>query len=178
MKRTPMPPRAKPMPRGKLLAPGKPLARTGSLTQAAGLQRKAATTQRKQRTTGTGFPPAMRMVIRTRAGHGDPENAVCECCGRWLGRYGGQCHHRLGRQSGGSRRRNRLSNALLACGTPFTLCHGEATAFRQHMKDKGFVLNSGQDPAAVAVRLYGGTRLVWLDDEGGYLLAAPRGVAA
>lgn len=170
MKRTPMPPRTKPMARGKGLA------RAGSLTPVTRLQRTA--TQPKQRTTGTGFPPAMRMQIRTRAGNGDPENAICECCGRWLGRYGGQCHHRLGRQSGGSRRRNRLPNGLLACGTPFTGCHGEATAFRQHTKDKGFVLNSGQDPATVPVRLYGGDRPVWLGDEGGYLLAAPRGTAA
>ncbi len=169
-----MPPRAKPMARGKGLAPGKPLART------AGLARKPAATPpaRAAQRTETGFPPAMRLLIRTRAGNGDPDNAICECCGRWLGRYGGQCHHRLARQSGGSRRRNRLSNGLLACGTPFTLCHGEATAFRQHMKDKGFVLNSGQDPALVPVRLYGGTRRVWLGDGGGYLLAPPAEVAA
>ena len=178
MKRTAMPQRTQPMSRGKGLAPGKPLARTGSLTQAAGLQRKPGNTQPKRRTTETGFPPAMRLQIRTRAGNGDPENAICECCGRWLGRYGGQCHHRLGRQAGGSRRRNRLSNGLLACGTPFTGCHGEATAFRQHMKDKGFVLNSGQDPAMVPVRLHGGNRRVWLSDDGGYLLAAPQKVAA
>lgn len=126
----------------------------------------------------TGFPPAVRLLIRTRAGNGDPDQARCECCGRWLGRTGGQCHHRLGRQAGGSRLRNKPSNGLLACGTPFTGCHGEATAFRPHTKAKGFVLNSGQDPALVPVRLHGGARRVWLDDEGGYLLAAPQGVAA
>lgn len=164
MKRTPMPPRTKPMSRGKPLAPGKPLTRTA--------------TPGHQPATETGFPPAMRLLIRTRAGNGDPDEARCECCGRWLGRRGGQCHHRLGRQSGGSRRRNKPSNGLLACGTPFTGCHGEATAFRQHMKDKGFVLNSGQDPAMVPVRLCGGTVWVWLDDAGGYLLAPPREAAA
>lgn len=164
MKRTPMPPRAKPMSRGKPLAPGKPL------TRAAPAQHRPA--------KETGFPAAMRLAIRTRAGNGDPDEAVCECCAKWLGRYGGQCHHRLGRQAGGSRLRNTLPNALLACGTPFTGCHGEATAMKQHTKDMGFVLNSGQDPAMVPVRLHGGERKVWLGDAGGYLLAPPQGVAA
>ena len=123
----------------------------------------------------TGFTYAQRMKVRARAGNDNIEDACCECCGRWLGRYGGQVHHRCNRQAGGSRLRNRLSNAVLACGTPLTLCHGKCTALDEQMRAEGFVLDSGQDPLAEPIMLHGeqGGVTVWLDDDGKYLRERP-----
>ena len=183
MNRTPMPPRAAPMSRGSGFRSSPSSPGTATITPSA--QRTAG-----KAATETGFTTVQRLAVRTRAGNGDPEQAACECCGRWLGRYGGQVHHRQNRQSGGSRLRNRLSNALLACGTPFELCHGKCTigvgAVKEEMEAAGFVLESGQDPLSEPVMLHGqdGGVLVYLDDDAHYrdaqgnILSAPAPGAA
>lgn len=128
----------------------------------------------------TGFSAAVKLACRTRAGGGSAEDALCEACGRWLGRHGGQVHHRINRQMGGSRFRNTIVHAALLCGDPFTGCHGAATRLSGRMKAMGFVLLSTQDPAAEPVMLHGeqGGATVWLTKDGRYSAARPGDVAA
>jgi hypothetical protein len=125
----------------------------------------------------TGFSAAVKLGTRKRAGGGDPDEACCEPCGRWLGRYGGQVHHRQNRQMGGSKLRNGIQNAGLLCGTPASLCHGDATLGTEAMKDTGWVLRSGTDPASTAVTLHDGRRVL-LGADGQYKTAPAEGVAA
>lgn len=130
----------------------------------------------------TGFSPAVKLAVRTRAGGGDPGEACCEACAIWLGLRGGQVHHRQNRQMGGSRLRNGIQNAGLLCGTPddFTTCHGRATRLDDHMRGAGWVLETGQDPAAESVMLHdasGGGLTVWLAADGTYAYEAPAGAS-
>lgn len=132
----------------------------------------------------TGFASGQRLEIRVRAGLGDPFQALCEICGIWLGLYGGQVHHRHNRQSGGSRLANVLSNGVLACGTPLTGCHGKCTIgtgpVMESMKDRGFVLITGQDPLLVPILMPStdGDLPTWLTNTGTYSAEAPLKEAA
>ena len=163
--------------RNRPLLPGQPLQRTADMSRDVIPTRKVADRPAPARKTGSGFPAKVKLAVRSRAGNGDPDQARCEACSRWLGRNGGQVHHRQNRQMGGSRTRNGIQNASLLCGDPYCLCHGEATALTARMRDAGFVLNSGQDPAEVPIRLHGGP-VVWLTVTGGYSTNPPEGASA
>lgn len=132
----------------------------------------------------TGFSARVKLLVRVRAGNGEITDACCESCGRWLGRYGGQVHHRLGRQAGGCKLTvvNCAANALLLCGTSLTGCHGLATAMGDGMKSAGFVIEHGNDPMLHDPRYVPIKRhalgpsevLVWLPEDGGpYMFSAP-----
>lgn len=129
----------------------------------------------------TGFSRSVKLAIRKRAGNGDPDQAACEACGCWLGRYGGQVHHRQNRGMGGSKLRNGVQNAALLCGTPDDLgtCHGKATCapISAGFYEMGFCLKDGQDPAAESLMLHGrdGGITVWLAGDGSYSLSSPGG---
>ena len=142
-----------------------------------------------------GFSRQVRLLVRARAAGsigspGEPEDAHCEGCGIWLGRYGGQVHHRLARQAGGCKLAvvNSTANALLLCGTPEdkSTCHGRATAMDKDTKLAGFVLEHGIDPAlhdpryaSVMWHALGGSGVTfWLGENGDYLYAAPEASAA
>lgn len=136
-------------------------------------------------TTDTGFSRAVKLACRTRAGSGDPDEARCEACAIWLGRYGGQVQHRLARRSGGSSdpEVSSLPNAALLCGTPFTGDHGRAESRDREMgpDGAGFWLRSGQHPADEPILLAGidGGIRVWLTAKGDYSTEAPvRAVSA
>ena len=141
------------------------------------------------------FTPAVRLAVRRRAGRGDEFNAECEACGRWLGLNGGQVQHRLARKSGG--RRNPVirsaANAALLCGTPQSLCHGDAESRDpdREMEAMGFAIPDGNgprfDPRNVPIMLHGkggGGVTVYLAADGlgpdgsGYLYQRPQEVAA
>jgi hypothetical protein len=150
--------------------------------RAAGMFGPGASLKRPQprhaKRKDTGFSQATKLAVRTRAGHGDADCASCEACGRHLGRLGGQVHHRLNRQMGGSKLRNGIQNAALLCGTPddYSTCHGKATRLNAHMKGAGWVLESGQDPALESVMLHsagGGGMTAWLAADGSYSLTMP-----
>lgn len=126
----------------------------------------------------TGFPPAVRLAIRVRAGNGDIDQAACEACNCWLGRYGGQIQHIVARGMGGSRRRNKITDGCLLCGTPRTGCHGLCESRDPHMRAMGFWRKS-TDPR-IPLMLHGEQSgvLVWLTPEGGYRTARPGEEAA
>jgi len=123
----------------------------------------------------TGFPPRVRLAVRTRAGNGDPGEAVCEGCGIWLGRYGGEIQHIRARGMGGSRERDSVTNGVLLCGpsTDKRTCHGKCEARDEHMREAGF-WRKQSDPD-VPVMLHGRQSgvLVWLTGDGGYQVARP-----
>jgi hypothetical protein len=146
--------------------------------------------QRKSATKGE-FSPAVKLMARTRAGSGDPDNARCECCGCFLGRYEGQVQHRLSRGSGGSSNPlvASLANAALLCGTSVTpSCHGDAESRdpEREMEAKGFVIRHGKgpdfDPRYVPIALaspLGSGITAWLSETGpAYLFEQPEVAAA
>ncbi len=152
---------------------------------------KTAATRRAK----TGFSRKVKLAVRTRAGNGDPDLAMCEACGKWLGRRHGQVHHRVNRGAGGCTDEviNGPANAALLCGTAQTDCHGRATALDPEMSadDKGFWIGHGTtpayDPRNIPVKLaseHGSGVLVYLAADGlgpdgtGYMTAPPEGVVA
>ena len=132
------------------------------------------------------FSPAVRLLVRARAGSGDPDEARCEACGAWLGRSAGEVQHRLARGIGGSKNPviRCAANAVLLCGSALlrTGCHGECEKRNRALLIKGFRLEHPADPRAVPVTLPPG-RLVLLAENGigpdgtGYL-AIDEGIAA
>jgi hypothetical protein len=129
----------------------------------------------------TGFSVAVKLAVRTRAGNGDPFGACCEACGCFLGRYGGQVHHRMNRQSGGSKLRNGIQNAALLCGTPddYATCHGKATRLDERMNAAGFWLSSKEDPREVPLVFHHMSGCVaWLTQNGDYSVTPPEGKTA
>lgn len=143
---------------------------------------KAVADGRAQRDTG--FPAAVKLAIRTRAGNGDPDQAACEACGIWLGRYGGQIQHIYARGSGGSSLwlYRSAANGALLCGTRYTGDHGLCEDRDPDMEAMGFWRrrNGLEKPGDYPIMLHGqgGGVLVWLTPDGGYALKAPADGAA
>lgn len=184
------------------MQPGEPPRRTVALQPGGPWSRpvpmlpgeSAAT--RKGSSTGSLIPPApgeftgaVRLAVRKRAGNGSADDAMCEACGIWLGRHGGQVQHIAGRGMGGCRDEviNSAANAALLCGTPFDGCHGLATAFDEEMGARGFWLKRAADPRLVPMMLaseHGSGVMVWRAEDGkgpdgtGYLFEAPKELAA
>lgn len=127
----------------------------------------------------TGFSPRVRRLVRTRAGGGDPFNACCECCGIWLGEYGGQIPHIVARGMGGTSNPvlSTAANGSLLCGTAQTGDHGRAERRDPEMKARGFWLPQGADPRLAPMTLLGGV-VVWRSEDGRYLDEPPQEVAA
>ena len=137
------------------------------------------------------FSPATRHLVRARAGQGDPHDACCEGCGRWLGIGGGEFQHRAARGSGGCRDDiiNGPANCLLLCHS----CHMEAEERRRDLSQDGagFWIKHGNGPdydpryTAVMLGALGDSGVtVWLAADGrgadgtGYLREAPGTEAA
>jgi len=142
---------------------------------------RTATFQRKPKKRSrstTGFSPKVKLQVRARAGEGEPKDALCEACGIWLGRYGGQVQHIIGRGMGGCRDEviNSVVNAALLCGTPFDGCHGLATAFNAELGKRGFWLKRDADPATSAMVLWSGAT-VRRSADGSYVFEAPERAA-
>jgi hypothetical protein len=124
------------------------------------------------------FSRETKLLTRFRAGNGEIEAALCEACGRWLGRHEGQVQHIIGRGMGGCRDEviNSIVNAALLCGTPLTGCHGLATAFDADIGARGFWLPRGTDPRLAPMMLaseHGSGVLVWRSPGGRYLFERP-----
>lgn len=127
--------------------------------------------------------PVLGFTDEVKAQARDRSKGRCEACGCWLGEKGGQIQHRDARGMGGSRDplTNSVVNGARLCGTPKTGCHGRCEARDEHMKEMGFWLEPGQNPADTPIVLHGvrgwGVRR-WLTPEGGYSAEPPEGVAA
>ena len=129
----------------------------------------------------TGFSRPVKMAVRVRAGNGDIEQACCEACGIWLGRYGGEIQHRKARGMGGTSLGliDSIVNAVLLCGSGAmrTGCHGlceDRDKDGQDMNERGFWLKSGQDPVTESIR-HGSRGKVYLLLNGTYGSPEPDG---
>ncbi len=129
--------------------------------------------------TDTGFSRAVKLAVRKRAGDGHAEDAQCECCGIWLGRYGGQVQHVVARGMGGTSNPvlKTAANGALLHGTAQDGDHGLAESRDPEMRRKGFWLPQGTDPRTVPMILWSG-RTVWRSEDGHYLDKAPEGTVA
>jgi hypothetical protein len=166
------------MPRGRPLAARAALRRTGkpgARTRETGNAR-ASVTPKRTPPRETGFSRAVKLLIRARAGNGDPDQARCEACGIWLGRHGGQCQHIHARGTGGH---SRASNGALLCGTPQSGCHGACESRgtggdgSERMRAMGFWRLSTDPVQPVMLHGADGGVTVWLADDGGYSLENP-----
>ncbi len=164
-----LPPRSAPMPHGKGLEGGTGLVRRVPLRAVPADRPRPARRE-------TGFPRAVKLLIRTRAGGGDPEQAVCECCGKWLGRSGGEVQHRLARKMGGSRNPvvNGVTNGVLLCGNRYEDCHKRCEDRDPAMEAAGFWIRDGKgpdhDPRLVPLLVRTSTGEIapcWLTEDGG-----------
>ena len=170
--------------RSEPLGRSEPLTRTGFTVRAPRVSQGggAAVIQFPERKTPryTGFSPAIKVMIRVRAGNGDVKDACCEACGRWLGRHGGQIQHRKARKAGGTSQAviSSVVNGGLLCGTPFTGCHGQCERRDQDMHDRGWWLEAWQDPVTDPVTTYGNTEPVYLLLNGTYGDTEPDGGGA
>jgi hypothetical protein len=119
----------------------------------------------------TGFPHRVKLLARVRAGRGDADNAVCECCGRWLGHYGGEVCGRRVVQGPGD-----ITNAVLLCENRHGGCRQKAEDRDPEMEVKGFFIRDGNtaehDSRYVPVRLWDGS-VRWLGTGGSYLSRQP-----
>ena len=129
--------------------------------------------------TRTGFSRKVKLQVRTRAGNGRAEDAMCEACGFGLGRRHGECQHLVARGMGGT------SNPLLSTAANAALlcrdCHRIAESRDREMGARGFWLPQGTDPRMVPMTLageHGSGALVWRSEDGRYLFEAPEGAAA
>lgn len=170
-----------------LLPGSSSLSRTGwTLTRRSGIRPVSAeSTQAAPRRprTETGFSHAVKLQVRTRAGHGDPDAAMCECCGVGLGRHGGQVQHLVARGMGGTSNPvlSTAANAALLCGTAQSGDHGLAESRDREMGAKGFWLPQGTDPRLVPMVLaseHGSGITVWRSVDGRYLFESPEVEAA
>jgi hypothetical protein len=123
----------------------------------------------------TGFPAVVKLMIRARAGDGDPDNAVCECHGYWMGRYGGDIQHVIASGSGGTSRPeiNSVRNGALMCWPG----HDLAEARDPEMYERGFWRWSHETVGAAPLVMRGadGGFTRWLTADGGYSATPPGG---
>ena len=171
LKRSPMKPRSTPMPRGtKPLFSGALSGRFSAAGEVPPNRQVEAVAARRTVRRETGFTAKDKLLIRTRAGNGDPDQARCEATGVWLGAHGGEYQHIRARGMGGSRLRNNVANGVLLSPE----AHRLAESRDEHMHAMGFWLLSSDPPSPIMLHGLQGGILVWLDDAGHYLDASGR----
>lgn len=169
LKRSPLPQRTKPMP-----GPKAPMPRTEWLSRSGGTKpRPAPGRSRNQHPRDTGFSADVKVGTRTRAGSGDPAQALAECCGIWLGLHGGDIQHIIARGMGGTSDPliDSIVNAALMCRPH----HDLAEARDPGLYQRGFWRHSWETPGACPLMLHGrdGGFTRWLLADGSYGTEAP-----
>jgi 5-methylcytosine-specific restriction endonuclease McrA len=103
------------------------------------------------------FPAARRPVRGTsdydhqyNDGVFERDRGLCQRCGKPVREVGQwSCHHRKSRKQGGA---DTPENRVLVCGSGTTFCHGEIHNREvRKARDAGYIVTSGQDPAAQAM---------------------------
>lgn len=153
---------------------GSPISRT-PMSRSGGRTPRPNPGRARNQARDTGFSQAVKLAIRARAGDGDPDQALAECCGIWLGRYGGDIQHIIARGAGGSSRPsvNFVINGALMCRPHHELAESRDPG----MYERGFWRHSWEVAGACPLMLHGGfTR--WLLADGTYGTEAPGGDAA
>ena len=153
LRRTPMPQRNAPLPRGQLSRSLSPrhVPRTGAEVKPL---RKA------QRDTGPN--DATRELVKGRDSHS------CVRCGRTVTGQPYSVHHRKRRSQGG---RNDPENLILLCGTGTLGCHGWVHRNIVEAQASGWLVKGAEDPARVSVMVfseYGSGASVLLTPDGRY----------
>lgn len=158
MKRSPMPPRKKPMP-----PPKTGLRRTSAMQEQAGresLDARKSAPRKVQRQVG----PAAEVVEACL----ERDSYSCVCCGVGIGPegrgVGWSLHHRLLRAQGVQ---HTVQNLIVLCGSGTTGCHGRVHAEPAAARAGGWMLSGRQEPVAVPV-LIAGERWVYLTSTGLY----------
>jgi hypothetical protein len=100
-----------------------------------------------------GFPRAVELMVRTRAGGGNIDAACCEACGKHLGRYGGEVRRRLAQDQDGPGNlvAGGVENAALLCGSRYDGCRKRAGDRDPVMEAAGWFIRAGNDPRYVPV---------------------------
>lgn len=170
---TSMPPRTKPMARGKGLVTRTPLvsvtplrSRT-PLARTAPLREAAPHTIARGQSTSHPFPPAVCLLIDARDSDGSGALPVRLC--QWCGTSRNpQRHHRRGKNKGGSQDRTCTQcacNGLTLCGPGGNDCHAWAHAHPVKARKAGLIVSQAVDePGTVGVVLggtEGGTTRWW-----------------
>lgn len=163
-----MPPRTAPIPRSAFRPP------VASRPVIAAVELGPRTAPPRTR-RDTGFSAAVKLAVRTRAGDGDPEQALAECCGIWLGRYGGEIQHIIARGSGGTSRPgiSSIRNAALMCRPDHALAENRDP----ELYERGFWRCNAEEVGAAPLMLHGrdGGFTRWLTEDGGYGTTPPEG---
>ena len=158
MKRSPMPPRKKPMP-----PPTSGLRRSAPLQQQAGREQPGARKSAPKKTRREVGPSAD--VVD---GALEREHYSCALCGMGIGPegrgVGWSVHHRLRRSQGVD---HSIQNVIILCGSGTTQCHGWVHANPADARAGGWMLSGRQEPLAVPV-LVAGQRWVYLTSIGTY----------
>lgn len=118
--------------------------------------------------TATGFSPAVRELIKDRAGR-EGEYVRCEYCQYWIHETAIQLHHRRARKAGGSKAvdTNLPSNGVGLCSQ----CHYLHEARRERAYATGWLLRYNDSPAAVPLIRPDGTAFLLSDD--GLVVSVP-----
>jgi hypothetical protein len=102
------------------------------------------------------IPASARRAVYAR------DNRQCQACGISIASGWYSVQHRHARGTGGA---NALSNLVLLCGSAVTGCHGKCEKRDFRMRERGFWVNSWDDPSDIPILTWD-SRLVFLANDG------------
>lgn len=128
----------------------------------------------------TGFSEDVKLLIRTRAGHGNADIAMCESCGKHVGRDGGEVLRIVARGTASTPAAvmDSAANGALLCGSAadWNGCYGAVMRRDAEMGMKGFFVRGQKDPRLEPMMLPDPDRpgpYVWRSEDGRYFAREP-----